>query len=55
MLLNQAMNVPPPQDAALAAAYGNQLAPGFNFGYNTHPTMQYLPADMIHMTSYQNL
>ncbi|VDK28781.1 unnamed protein product [Anisakis simplex] len=36
-------------------AYPNQFAPGINFAYTTHPTMQYLPPEMIHMTNYQSL
>ncbi|VDM41497.1 unnamed protein product [Toxocara canis] len=35
--------------------YPNQFAPGINFTYSSHPTMQYLPPEMIHMTNYQNL
>ncbi|VDK59539.1 unnamed protein product [Gongylonema pulchrum] len=66
MMLNPAMAMPPTvQDTncLAAAAYSNQLAaaastnPCFNFAYNTHPSMQYIPsADMLHMTtSYQSL
>lgn len=65
MLLNPTLSMQPTvQDAnSLATAYSNQLAvaasataPGFNFTYNTHPPMQYIPsADMLQMTSYQSL
>uniref|UniRef100_A0A915BEA9 Homeobox domain-containing protein n=1 Tax=Parascaris univalens TaxID=6257 RepID=A0A915BEA9_PARUN len=35
--------------------YPNQFAPGINFPYGAHPSMQYLPPEMIHMTNYHNL
>ncbi|OZC07203.1 homeobox domain protein [Onchocerca flexuosa] len=62
MLLNPSMSMSSAvqETNSLATAYSNQLAaaatPGFNFAYNTHQSMQYIPsADMLYMTSYQSL